>query len=49
MTVELVPYRGFKERLQLIKELKKQKCNIEIFNDYLYITKQTVYKDGSVY
>lgn len=45
MLVEVIPYKTFKERLQLIKELTKQKCKIEIFNNYLYV-ERTIYVNG---
>jgi len=56
MTVEVIPYKNFKERLQLINKLKKEQrkifkklkiiLTIEIFNNYLYIERTPWGYDG---
>lgn len=39
MLIEVIFYSTFKEKLQLIKELKLQRCTIEVFSRYLYVTR----------
>jgi hypothetical protein len=41
VTVEVIPYKSFKERLRLIKTIKRDRRTlIEIYSTYIYIEKQ---------
>ena len=46
MIVEVIPYFGVRERLQLMNDLNKQKCKVVIFADYLYIERINMIHDG---
>lgn len=38
MIVEVIPYKTFRERLQLVKKIQDtQKAKIEIYSAYLYV------------
>jgi len=38
VTVECIPYRNFKEKIQITKELSKQKgAIIETYSNYIYV------------
>lgn len=42
MVVEVIPYKTFKERLQLMKKIQStQKAKIEIYSNYLYVETNT--------
>lgn len=37
VTVEVIPYSSFKEKIRLTKELTKTKALIEIYSRYIYV------------
>ena len=59
MTVEVIPFKNFKERLQLVKELKEEQLKlhvkfkiiltIEAYDNYLYVERVPYGFDGRMY
>ncbi|MCM8710526.1 hypothetical protein M2651_05735 [Clostridium sp. SYSU_GA19001] len=42
IVIEVIPYKDFKERIRVIKELlkKKEKITIEVYENYIYVEVQ---------
>ena len=48
-SIEIIPFRNFKQKLKLMKEFKRSDCKITVYENYLYIDKFNYGRiDGSV-
>ena len=48
--LEVISFNSFKQRVKLVKEYKKTRCKITIFDSYLLVEKfNLIRRDGAIY
>ena len=46
MLVEVIPYKNFKEKLRIVKELQRKNMYIEIWENMIYASKRGIISEN---
>ena len=46
MLVEVIPYRNFKEKIRIVKELQSKNMYIEIWENMIYASKRGIINEN---